>query len=66
MFDNWFGGVQLLCSGDPPSVVSPDYPSAQDDRERAGKGLDRLASLGRPTGIAEVRSPRISVFARHI
>ena len=62
MFDNWFGGAQLLSSEDPQTAVLPDYPSAQDDRERAGKDLDRSA----PPGKVEVRTPRISVSARHI
>ena len=47
MFDDWFGGVRLLCTGDLPSVVSPDYLSAQDDCERAREELAGLAPLGK-------------------
>ena len=44
--DVWSGGVQLICSENPPSAVSQDYPSVHVGREKAGKELDRLASRG--------------------
>ena len=59
MVDNWFGGIQLLCGEVPPLVVSSEYPSAQEDR-------DRLASSGEIRGYCEGRTPRISAFVCHI
>ena len=44
MLDVWFGGVQPICTENPPSVVSPDYPSAHVGREKAGEDLHGLAS----------------------
>ena len=46
MIDVRPGGAQLICTENPPSAVSQDYPSVNVGRKEAGKELNRLASRG--------------------
>lgn len=67
MIDVWPGGVQLICTENPPSAVSQDYPSVNVGRKEAGKELNRLASRGEVHRYGEgARPPDFRVRPSHV